>query len=423
MWCRPSGLPDAAGVKTGTTTVSPADAPLPTIPFLSQGQTPGGTYNLRDPTVSQIVSCQRRHMTMGDWRLGAGGWRRKAGGADRSSAARRPIVGGCAVAIAGLVIAAGTAGQAQAPRPMTLVDLREVPSVLDPQLAPDGRAVVYQLNQVDWAANRRPGHIWRQDVAGGAPVQLTSAASGEAAPRWSPDSTQILFVRDGQIVVMPAGGGEARVVTRHASGVSSPTWSPDGAFIYFLAVDPRTADERARIEAKDDVYAFNEDYRQRHLWRVAAASGTEQAVTRGDFSVTSYRLSRDGARLAVHRMPSPLALDNARNEVWLMDASGERPVRLTDNVVEEGEAEISPDGSQVLFVAEANQRFEPYHNATLFLVPAAGGTAAGAGAGLPLLRRSRHLGARRPLDSRSSRTWACTARSSRSISRPGRPDS
>ncbi len=168
---------------------------------------------------------------------------------------------------------------------MTLVDLREVPSVLDPQLAPDGRAVVYQLNQVDWKANRRPGHIWRQEVAGGAPVQLTSGASGESSPRWSPDGKQILFVRDGQIAVMPAGGGEARVVTRHATGVSSPTWSPDGAFIYFLAVDPRTAEERARIEARDDVYAFDEDYRQRHLWRVAAASGTEQAVTRGDFSV------------------------------------------------------------------------------------------------------------------------------------------
>jgi hypothetical protein len=40
-----------------------------------------------------------------------------------------------------------------------LIDLRQVPSVLDPQLAPDGRAVLYQLNQVDWTANRRPGHI------------------------------------------------------------------------------------------------------------------------------------------------------------------------------------------------------------------------------------------------------------------------
>jgi dipeptidyl aminopeptidase/acylaminoacyl peptidase len=276
--------------------------------------------------------------------------------------------------VAALVIVTGTLGVAQAPRPMTLVDLREVPGVLDPQLAPDGHAVLYQLNQVDWKANRRPGPIWRQDVAGGAPLQLTSADSGESSPRWAPDSRQILFIRDGQVAVMPAGGGEARAVTRHATSVSSPTWSPDGAFIYFLAFEPRSADERARLQAKDDVYAFDEDYTQRHLWRVATASGVEQAITRGDFSVSSYRLSRDGARLAVHRMPSPLVLDNARKELWIMDAGGERAARLTDNAIEEGEGEISPDGSQVLFVAETNQRFEPYHNAMLFLVPAGGGT-------------------------------------------------
>ena len=278
------------------------------------------------------------------------------------------------VAVAALVVVAGGAGRSQAPRPMTLVDLRQVPSVLDPQLAPDGHAVLYQLNQVDWKANRRPGHIWLQDVAGGPPVQLTAGDTAESSPRWSPDATQISFLRDGQIFTMPAAGGGARAVTRHATNVSSPTWSPDGDSIYFLASDPRTAEERARIQARDDVYAFDEDYKQRQLWRIALPSGRELAITRGDFSVISYRLSRDGTRIAMHRAPSPLALDNARSEVWLMDANGERASQLTHNDIEEAEAEISPDGSQVLFVAEANQRFEPYYSSTLFLVPAGGGT-------------------------------------------------
>ena len=39
------------------------------------------------------------------------------------------------VAVAALVVVAGGAGRGQTPRPMTLVDLRQVPSVLDPQLA------------------------------------------------------------------------------------------------------------------------------------------------------------------------------------------------------------------------------------------------------------------------------------------------
>ena len=55
-----------------------------------------------------------------------------------------------AFASALLSVLSSQSGQAQSPRPMTLVELREVPGVFDPQLSPDGRTLIYQLNQVDW---------------------------------------------------------------------------------------------------------------------------------------------------------------------------------------------------------------------------------------------------------------------------------
>ena len=282
-------------------------------------------------------------------------------------------VGRLSAAVAVLALTSVAPGSGQAPRPMTLLDLREVPSVLDPQLAPDGRTLLYQLNQIDWKANRRPSHIWRQELAGGAPVQLTFG-EGEAAPRWSPDGRQISFLRGGQLFAMPSAGGEARALTSHATAVSSPEWSPDGRLVYFMASDPPTGEERARAQARDDAYAFGENYKQRHLWSVDATNGREHALTSGNFSVTSYRVSRDGRRIAMHRAPSPLVLDNDRSEVWTTDADGGNAFEVTHNTIEEGEAEISPDGTQVSFVAEANQRFEPYYSSTLFIVPAKGGT-------------------------------------------------
>jgi dipeptidyl aminopeptidase/acylaminoacyl peptidase len=278
------------------------------------------------------------------------------------------------MAVALALLGASGSLPGQSPRPMTLVDLREVPSLLDPQLAPDGHALLYQLNQVDWKANRRPGHIWRQDLPTGTPVQLTAGATAETSPRWSPDSRQILFLRDGQIFLLASGGGDARQFSRHETNVASPIWSPDGAFIYFLASDRRTAEERARLQARDDVYAFDEDYKQRHLWRASAATGAEQRLTEGDFSVVAFRVSRDGGRVAFHRMPSPLALDNPKAEVWTIDADGSHPVQVTRNNIEEAEAELSPDGNTVMFVAEANQQLEPYYSSALFLVSAKGGT-------------------------------------------------
>jgi dipeptidyl aminopeptidase/acylaminoacyl peptidase len=267
---------------------------------------------------------------------------------------------------------------AQTRKPFTLVTLAEIPRVLDPQLSPDGRTVAYTLMRADWRTNRQVGHIWMQPIGGGAPVQLTSGEAGETTARWSPDGRWILFLapREGglQIHLQPASGGEPRQLTRHVTSVSQPAWAPDGAAVYFLASDPPTADERERGRLRDDVYAFEENVKPRHLWKVAVASGDEQKVTDGVASVLSYRLSRDGRFVTLQRTPTPLAAADAdRSELWLMDADGRNARALTSNAVEELDGELSPDGAQVLFIAEANERQEPYYSGALFLIPPGGG--------------------------------------------------
>ncbi len=87
----------------------------------------------------------------------------------------------------------------------------------------------------------------------------------------------------------------------------------------------------------------------------------------------AYRLSQDGRQIVVHRAPTPLVNDSARSEIWIVDAGGGSARALTDNTVEENEGELSPDGTQLLFLAEANERLEPFHASRLFLVPARGG--------------------------------------------------
>src|SRR5439155_11626395 len=82
---------------------------------------------------------------------------------------------------------------AQTPRPMTLVDVLNVPRITTPRLSPDGRDVVYVQSQADWKANKRITHLWRIAVAGGQPVQLTTGQDGETTPRWSPDARTIAF--------------------------------------------------------------------------------------------------------------------------------------------------------------------------------------------------------------------------------------
>src|SRR5262249_4035698 len=90
-------------------------------------------------------------------------------------------------------VAALSAQQPQAPQPpqtMTLVHVAELPRLIDPQLSPDGKSVAYMLATADWGTGRQVFHLWRQSVAGGAPVALTTGSTGDApgSTRWSPDS-------------------------------------------------------------------------------------------------------------------------------------------------------------------------------------------------------------------------------------------
>src|SRR5476649_316392 len=263
-------------------------------------------------------------------------------------------------------------------RPMTLMDLAELRriGVGTTQLSPDGRTLVYILSTTDWKTGRSIYHLWKQNVGGGAPTQLTFTETGDipAGVRWSPDGRTLLFLRDGQIWLLPADGGEPRALTKHATNVSQPAWTPDGATVYFLASDPPTADERERTRLRDDVRAFEEDYKQRRLWKIVVSTGAETQLTSGDFTVMEYRLSTDGKRMAMQRAPSPLSGDAYRGEVWVMDANAENARVLTSNAIEEFGLELSPDNSQILFRGDAGDQFEPTYNTNLWVVPAAGGT-------------------------------------------------
>ena len=212
-----------------------------------------------------------------------------------------------------------------------------------------------------------------QELRAVPPIRLSFSEGGEIpGTRISPDARTIFLDRAGQLFLMPADGGEARQLTRHATAAFSPSSAPRRQRRLFLATDPITPEARERERTKDDVTAIEETFRHRHLWKVVVATGAEQRITSGDLSMVSYRLSRDGTKIAAERAPTPLFGDIYRGEVWVMDANGQYARALTHNLVAEEEPELSPDNSRVLFLAGMNTRFEPYYEANLFTVAADG---------------------------------------------------
>ena len=100
-----------------------------------------------------------------------------------------------------------------------------------PAFSPDGKMFAYSSDR----SGRGNADIWLQQVAGGAPLPLTTDAAGGNFPCFSPDGSRIIFNsgRGGGVYEVGLFGGNARKLT---DGGIRPHYSPDGSRIVCLSI-------------------------------------------------------------------------------------------------------------------------------------------------------------------------------------------
>ena len=98
-------------------------------------------------------------------------------------------------------------------------DVYELRWADDPRISPDGGTVAFVAWGIDREANDYRASIWLVPRDGsGEPRRLTRGEKQDAAPRWSPDGTQLAFVSNRetkakQLYVLPVDGGEPLKLT------------------------------------------------------------------------------------------------------------------------------------------------------------------------------------------------------------------
>jgi dipeptidyl aminopeptidase/acylaminoacyl peptidase len=220
--------------------------------------------------------------------------------------------GMAACALAGALPAMAEGGAPATRHPVTIDDILALRSLSGLECAPDGKQAVYVVGEADLKADKRRSALWLADLAGGAPLQLTSGEDSASAPSFSPDGTRIAFLSKrgkdklAQIWLLDRRGGEASRLTDVKGDIAGFRWSPDSKSLLLLITDPapeppKDDPERPLPVVVDDV-KFKEDGTgfitatdHAHLALFDLATKTETRLTASDsFDVTTAEWSPDG---------------------------------------------------------------------------------------------------------------------------------
>lgn len=241
-------------------------------------------------------------------------------------------------------------------KPITVEDLYLIKTVEDVEISPDGQIVACTLWTLDKASNQNKRAIWLVPVKGGSPRQFTSGEKQDRSPRWSPDGKTLAFVSTRgdkpQIYLIDLDGGEARRLTNRPNGAASPVWSPDGKRIAFLSsVDARERrDEDRGLKPPDDpglAKARDEQRKQAEADRIDPRIHDDVPYRTG----TDYMSER-------------------RSHIYVVEAGGGAPVRLTSGDYDYAEPTWSPDGRSIYAHAKRGRRPNIFLYRDLVRIPA-----------------------------------------------------
>lgn len=261
----------------------------------------------------------------------------------------------------------------------------------DPQIAPDGRRVVYTQQRVDAQSEKKFTNLWMVDAQEGAPHPFTAGEQNDRLPRWSPDGRTLAFLsnrgdeKQSQIYLIPTDGGEARQLTNLQGEFSSYAWSPQGdrLVVQFRQKDQETlareADEQkkklgvvarriTRLDYKSDGTGYLPQERW-HLWLVDVQSGEAMQLTTGElWDERTPAWSPDGEQILFisNRAPQPdLALNH--DELWTVPVRGGPVQPIPTFGGRKSTARFSPDGRWIALTgSEGTEQF--WRNVDLWLI-------------------------------------------------------
>jgi acylaminoacyl-peptidase len=294
-----------------------------------------------------------------------------------------------------LVAALATAHAAPEAR-FSASDIFELEYASDPQIAPDGRQVVYVRQSNDIMTDSTKSNLWMVSSDGGNHRPLLSGRENYSSPRWSPDGTRIAYLSDAegsqQLYVRWMDTGQTALVTNLQKSPQALTWSPDGQTIAFSMQVPAESEPLAKPPTKPKGAEWAEPvkviesvfYRSdgsgyleaghTHVFVVPADGGTPRQLTEGNFNHGGpLSFTPDGSAIVFSaNRQQDWELDPRESEIYSIALDSGELRQLTDRDGPDGQPVVSPNGRYIAYVGFDEQR-SGYENSLLYVMDRDGG--------------------------------------------------
>jgi len=270
------------------------------------------------------------------------------------------------------------------------MDLFELQMVDNPEISPDGNAIIYERHQFDAMTDRRFVNLWKISFAANEHVPLTSGTDRYGNVSWSPDGTRIAYTssKEGsnQLFVHWLESGESASITNLKESPGSISWSPDGNMLVFTKFVPEKPEMYAKVPAApegaqwekparviDDVIYRNDGsgYARdgyTHIFVISSEGGAPRQLTGGPFNHTSPSWAPDGEHIIFTADRSGDAeLDPNNDQVYEMNIETGNITQLTDKRGPHSNPKVSPNGELIAYTGFEDQ-FVGYQLTDLYVM-------------------------------------------------------
>ncbi len=287
--------------------------------------------------------------------------------------------------------ASGSATPLAGSHPFGIMDMLAMERISELAASPDGTTVAFTLRRTDLEANRGRTDLWLS-LPDGTLRQLTSDPAGDSGAQWSPagDALYFLSTRSGssQVWRVPAAGGDATQITSFPLDVNAFELFADGKRLA-LAMDvypaAGTLEDTAAMDAAAEASKVKaaiydelmfrhwdtwEDGKRGHLFTWTPGGAAPVDLMRGwDVDCPThpfgggedFTVSPDGSQVVF--VAKRMGRENAWStnmDLWAAPSDGSQPPRcLTDaNDGYDGLPTFSPDGATLAYVSMPRAGYE-----------------------------------------------------------------